>query len=605
MKNRSIVFKLFLLTSTLFTIIFLLFFLGQSLFLEKFYINKKVKTVQTAFEKFVDNYEKSDQGFEETRKLKQEFHDKTNAEIQFLDSNGIIKSEYSFSIDVINPNNNKTYSIPLNNLLTPEEYNKFANLGLKKDGIIYVDGLLQPNNIITPQELITNNTRWENEQFNSDFQSISGNPSKNKLKNRYDNTGSPIHFTGVISKLQLPSKAEVRLAKDFETLQAVQYFARTIRQGTSNSNQLNTYILDSGENIKNSVFVKPIMENGEIKEYAFVIASLQPVNEAMLVLKDYYVYALIIVFLVIILLSFYYSKIIVKPLIKINRVTKKMANFDFSEKLPVTADDEIGGLSSSINTLSVNLKDRIDRLNVANTKLQQDIERERQLEKTRKEFISGVSHELKTPLSVIRSFAEGIQDGVSKDTTYYTNVILEETDNMNRLIVEMLELAKLESGTYKLEMSTFSIGELIQQVYTKLLFSMEEKHLQVDIHADSSLFVKANRSRIEQVVVNLLSNAIRYTPDGEKIHVSVVEMEDTVKIEIENTGNPIPEESLEKIWDRFYRLDASRSRHTGGTGLGLSIVKNILDLHRAEYGVYNTTNSVVFYFNLQKVKEVK
>ncbi|MEK4911834.1 sensor histidine kinase [Bacillus sp. FSL E2-8887] len=603
MKNRSIVFKLFLLTSTLFTIIFLLFFLGQSLFLEKFYINKKVKTVQTAFEKFVDNYEKSDKSFEEIRKLKQEFHDKTNAEMQFLDSNGIIKSENNYYIEVINPNNNKTYSIPLNNLLTPEEYNKFENLGLKKEGMIHVEGFLQ-DNIITPLELTTNYNRWRNENVNSDFQTISGNPSKNRLTNRYKTT-SQISFTGVISKLHIPSKSEVRLANDFETLQAVEYFASTIRQGTSNSNQLNTYILDSGENIKNSVFVKPIMENGKTKEYAFVIASLQPVNEAMLVLKDYYVYALIIVFLVIILLSFYYSKIIVKPLIKINRVTKKMANFDFSEKLPVTADDEIGGLSSGINTLSVNLKDRIDRLNVANTKLQQDIERERQLEKTRKEFISGVSHELKTPLSVIRSFAEGIQDGVSKDTTYYTNVILEETDNMNRLIVEMLELAKLESGTYKLEMSTFSIGELIQQVYTKLLFSMEEKHLQVDIHADSSLFVKANRSRIEQVVVNLLSNAIRYTPDGKKIHVSIIETEDTVKIKIENTGNPIPEESLEKIWDRFYRLDASRSRHTGGTGLGLSIVKNILDLHHAEYGVYNTTNSVVFYFNLQKVKEVK
>ncbi|MDM5426915.1 ATP-binding protein [Bacillus mycoides] len=603
MKNRSIVFKLFLLTSTLFTIIFLLFFLGQSLFLEKFYINKKIKTVQTAFEKFVDNYEKSDKSFEEIRKLKQEFHDKTNAEMQFLDSNGIIKSENNYYIEVINPNNNKTYSIPLNNLLTPEEYNKFENLGLKKEGMIHVEGFLQ-DNIITPLELTTNYNRWRNENVNSDFQSINGNPSKNRLTNRYK-TATQIDFTGIVSKLQLPSKAEVRLANDFETLQAVQYFAEIIRNGTANSQQLNTYILDGGENIKNSIFVKPIMENGKIKDYAFVIASLQPVNEAMLVLKDYYVYALIIVFLVIILLSFYYSKIIVKPLIKINRVTKKMANFDFSEKLPVTADDEIGGLSSGINTLSVNLKDRIDRLNVANTKLQQDIERERQLEKTRKEFISGVSHELKTPLSVIRSFAEGIQDGVSKDTTYYTNVILEETDNMNRLIVEMLELAKLESGTYKLEMSTFSIGELIQQVYTKLLFSMEEKHLQVDIHADSSLFVKANRSRIEQVVVNLLSNAIRYTPDGEKIHVSVIETEDTVKIKIENTGNPIPEESLEKIWDRFYRLDASRSRHTGGTGLGLSIVKNILDLHHAEYGVYNTTNSVVFYFNLQKVKEVK
>ncbi|MEC3458408.1 HAMP domain-containing sensor histidine kinase [Bacillus thuringiensis] len=604
MKNRSIVFKLFLLTSTLFTIIFLLFFLGQSLFLEKFYINKKVKTVQTAFEKFVDNYDKSDKSYEKVRKLKQEFHDKTNADMQFLDSNGIIKSDNNYYIDVFNPNNNKQYSIPLNNLLTPEGYNKFENLGLKKDVIINVDGVVQENNIITPQKLGTNYNQWQNEHFYSDFQSINGNPSKNRLASRYKST-TRIVFTGVITKLQLPSKAEVRLANDIETLQAVQYFADIIRDGTSNSNQLNTFILDGGENIKNSIFVKPIIENGKITEYAFAIASLQPVNEAMLVLKDYYVYALIIVFLVIILLSFYYSKIIVKPLIKMNRVTKKMANFDFSEKLPVTADDEIGGLSGSIDTLSVNLKDRIDRLNVANTKLQQDIERERQLEKTRKEFISGVSHELKTPLSVIRSFAEGIKDGVSKDTSYYTDVILEETENMNRLIVEMLELAKLESGTYKLDMTTFSIGELTQQVYTKLLFSMEEKHLQVNVDADPSILVKANRSRIEQVVVNLLSNAIRYTPDGEKIQVSIIEAEDTVKIEIENTGNPIPEESLEKIWDRFYRLDASRSRHTGGTGLGLSIVKNILDLHHAEYGVYNTTNSVVFYFNLQKVKEVK
>lgn len=604
MKNRSIVFKLFLLTSTLFTIIFLLFFLGQSLFLEKFYINKKVKTVQTAFEKFVDNYEKSGKSYEEIRKLKQEFHDKTNAEMQFLDSNGIIKSDTNYYIDVIGPNDT-TYSIPLNNILTPEEYNKFENLGLKKDGIISVLGFLH-GNIITPMALKTNYNQWSNGNITSDMQLIGENPSKNKLTNRYKQQGfTTVDFEGVISKLQLPSKAEVRLANDFETLQAVQSFANTIRQGIFNSNQLIIYPIDAGENLKNRIFVKPIIENGKITEYAFAIVSLQPVNEAMLVLKDYYVYALIIVFLVIILLSFYYSKIIVKPLIKINRVTKKMANFDFSEKLPVTADDEIGGLSGSINTLSVNLKDRIDRLNVANTKLQQDIERERQLEKTRKEFISGVSHELKTPLSVIRSFAEGIQDGVSKDTTYYTDVILEETENMNRLIVEMLELAKLESGTYKLEMTTFSIGELIQQVHTKLLFSMEEKQLQVDVDADTSIFVKANRSRIEQVVVNLLSNAIRYTPDGERIKVSVIKTEDTVKVEIENTGNPIPEESLEKIWDRFYRLDASRSRHTGGTGLGLSIVKNILDLHHAKYGVYNTNNSVVFYFNLPNVKEVK
>lgn len=160
--------------------------------------------------------------------------------------------------------------------------------------MINVVGLVR-GKTITPLELTTSYNRWQNERINSDFSSINGNPSKNRLTSRYK-TVTQIEFTGIVSKLQLPSKAEVRLANDIETLQAVQYFAELIRNGTANSQQLNTYIIDGGENIKNSIFVKPIMENGKITEYAFAIASLQPVNEAMLVLKDYYVYALIIVF---------------------------------------------------------------------------------------------------------------------------------------------------------------------------------------------------------------------------------------------------------------------------------------------------------------------
>ncbi|PFK46489.1 two-component sensor histidine kinase [Bacillus cereus] len=604
MKKRSIVFKLFLLTSTLFTATFLLFFVGQSLFLETFYINKKVDTVQTAFEKFLSSYEKSDRTFEEIRKLKQDFHEKTNAEVVLLDPNGIIKDENNYYIEIVDKSN-KSYSIPLNNILTIDEYTKFMNLQLKNNDIISIDGILKKD-VIIPVTITTPYNTWKNDNIMSDFKLFNIDWT-NAKKNKYarDTILVAHTFDGIVSKIHLPSKNDLRLANNLETLQGIQRWELSVLLGKTNSSELTTFTIGEEENGKSQIFVKPIIENGKIKEFAFAMTSLQPVNEAMLVLKDYYVYALIIVFLVIILLSFYYSKIIVKPLIKMNRVTKKMANFDFTEKLPVSADDEIGGLSSSINTLSVNLKDRIDRLNVANTKLQQDIERERQLEKTRKEFISGVSHELKTPLSVIRSFAEGIKDGVSKDNTYYTDVILEETENMNRLIVEMLELAKLESGTYKLEMNTFSLGELVQQVYTKLLFSMEEKQLQVEIDANPSIYVEANRNRIEQVVVNLLSNAIRYTPEGKEIFIRVIENEEKVKVEIENTGNPIPDESLQKIWDRFYRLDASRSRHTGGTGLGLSIVKNILDLHHAEYGVYNTNDSVVFYFDLQKVKEVK
>ncbi|CAI8835944.1 MULTISPECIES: sensor histidine kinase [Bacillus] len=604
MKKRSIVFKLFLLTSTLFTVTFLLFFIGQSLFLETFYINKKVQTVQTAFEKFLSSYEKSGRTFEEIRKLKQEFHEKTNADVVLLDPNGIIKDENNYYIEIVDKSN-KSYSIPLNNILTIDEYTKFMNLQLKSDDFIQIEGILKKD-VIIPVTITTRYNTWQNDNIMSDFKLFNIDWT-NAKKNRYakDTRLGDHTFQGIVSKIHLPSKNDLRLANNLETLRGIQHWELSVMLGKTNSNELTTFTIGEEENGKSQIFVKPVIEKGEIKEFAFTMTSLQPVNEAMLVLKDYYVYALIVVFLVIILLSFYYSKIIVKPLIKMNRVTKKMANFDFTEKLPVSVDDEIGGLSSSINTLSVNLKDRIDRLNVANTKLQQDIERERQLEKTRKEFISGVSHELKTPLSVIRSFAEGIKDGVSKDNTYYTDVILEETENMNRLIVEMLELAKLESGTYKLEMNTFSLGELVQQVYTKLLFSVEEKQLQVEIDANPSIYVEANRNRIEQVVVNLLSNAIRYTPDGKEIRIRVIENEEKVKVEIENTGNPIPEESLQKIWDRFYRLDASRSRHTGGTGLGLSIVKNILELHHAKYGVYNTNDSVVFYFDLQKIKDVK
>lgn len=598
-------FKLFLLTSALFTATFLLFFLGQSLFLEKFYIKKKIHTVQTSFEKFVSKYEKSDQSVEELSKLKQEFYEKTNAELVLLDRNGIIQDDKNYHIELVDKSN-KTFFIPLNNIFTNDEYSSFIKLGLNLNDPIRVQGILKQDMIIPITITTADNRIWQNDNIISDLKQfgIQLQDVKKTLYTKDFGVGVST-FDGTISKLHIPSSSDIRLANKDTLIQGIQHWELSVALGKTDTNEMTTYTMGGENEVKYQIFVKPVVKNGEIKEFAFAMTSLQPVDEAMLVLKDYYVYALIIVFIVIILLSFYYSKIIAKPLIKMNRVTKKMANFDFSEKLPISTDDEIGSLSGSINSLSVNLKDRIDKLHVANTKLQQDIEKERQLEKTRKEFISGVSHELKTPLSVIRSFAEGIKDGVSKDTTYYTDVILEETDNMNRLIVEMLELAKLESGTYKLEIEAFSIGELIQQVYTKLLFSIEEKNLHVELALDPTIYVQANRNRIEQVVVNLLSNAIRYTPNGKQAKLSIIEYEETVKVGIENNGTPIPEESLDKIWDRFYRLDASRSRHTGGTGLGLSIVKNILELHHADYGVYNKENGVAFYFELQKAKEVK
>lgn len=597
MTRKSIVFKLFLLTFGFFTLTFVLFFVGQSLFLEKFYINKKVSGVKKAFETFVDDYSKSDQNFDTVKKLKQKFYDTTNAQLILLDQNGVIQDVHDYYIDVHDESNNTEYHIALNNILTGQEYSNFMKLALQNNESISVQGIRKKDTII-PISIISPHGTWTNGNIVSDLKSFG--ISSNDVNSDPSSRNLLIQIKGTVTKMSLPSKADLQVANNIDTLiQGVQRWEISAILGEIDRNTLTTYSF-SDEKGKNQMFVKPIVQNNTITEFAFAMTSFQPVNEAMIVLKDYYVYAMIIVFLVIILLSFYYSKIIAKPLIRVNRVTKRMANFDFSETLPVTSNDEIGSLSKSINTMSVTLKDRIEQLHVANEKLQEDVEKERMLERTRKDFISGVSHELKTPLSVIRSFAEGIKDGVSNNTDYYTDVILEEVDKMNTLIVDMLELAKLESGTYKLEVQTFSIDSLIRQVNTKLLFSMEEKNLFVTVNAEKDLVVEANRNRIEQVIINLLSNAIRYTPVGKTITISALDQGDRVYVSIKNDGEPIPEENLNKIWNRFYRLDASRSRNTGGTGLGLSIVKNILELHHAPYGVRNEEDGVLFYFSLKK-----
>ncbi|MBO9128310.1 HAMP domain-containing sensor histidine kinase [Bacillus sp. 165] len=598
MKRKSIVLKLFLLTSCLFTLVFLLFFAGQSLFLEKFYIKKKTDNVMHAFETFVEDYEKSDHSLTTIQKLRRKFFTKTNAQLGFLDQNGTIKNVNNYYIDVQDKKTNKIYTVPLNNLLSPGEFTAFMKLSIRENDRILIDGIPKQE-IVIPLEITSNFGNWKNENVISDISFFNDKAKKYVQKNPYS-----VLIDGTVVKKKLPTWEEVNTASDTDTLlQAIQYWVLSVSVGEADPTALTTFKYGSKGGGTNQMFVQPIIKDGEITEFAFAMTSLQPVNEAILVLKDYYVYAFFIVFGVIILLSFYYSKMIAKPLIKINEVTKKIAAFDFSQKLPVVANDEIGSLSNSINTLSTNLKDQINQLQIANQQLIQDVERERQLERTRKEFISGVSHELKTPLSVIHSFAEGIKDGVSTNIDYYTDVILEEADKMNSLIIEMLELAKLESGTYKLSKETFCIDELIRQVMAKLAFSIEEKQLTVLIQTDEKMLVHANKNRIEQVIVNLLSNAIRYTPKQESITVSVHDYGSQIMVSIYNKGTAIPEESLDKIWERFYRTDSSRSRVTGGTGLGLSIVKNILDLHNVKYGVQNRNDGVQFYFYLHKAKK--
>lgn len=260
----------------------------------------------------------------------------------------------------------------------------------------------------------------------------------------------------------------------------------------------------------------------------------------------------------------------------------------------MTTEDEIGNLSASINELSDLLHSHIVRL-------EQDIEREKRLEQTRKQFIAGVSHELKTPLSVIENCLYIIKDKPeSAKREYYFNAMEDEVKNMNLLITDMLELAKYESSTYKMEVVPFRIDTVIERVCNKMLPEMQTKKLH--LHTElKPVEVIANPMRIEQVVVNFLANAIRYTPEGKDVFIRIVEEQNDATVCIENKGTQIPDDQIDKIWDRFYRIEHSRHRATGGTGLGLAISKQILELHKSKYGAKNTEDGVLFYFSLKKV----
>ena len=245
---------------------------------------------------------------------------------------------------------------------------------------------------------------------------------------------------------------------------------------------------------------------------------------------------------------------------------------------------------------STELKGEIDRL-------QEDIEKERQLDRVRKEFMAAVSHELKSPLALVQGYAEAVRDGVKPEKqTYYMDVIIDEVQDMGDLITNMLDLTQLENGYVKLNWQVFHLELLVDRLVERYRPLWEEKGLQVEIKAGSEdLEVAGDEMQIEHAAANLFLNAIQHTPEGGDICVQLAAGEgDEVVFAIENEGGPINEDDLKKIWLPFYRQEKSRSKEFGGTGLGLTIARTIFNLHHSRFGAENISRGVRFYFSLKK-----
>jgi two-component system sensor histidine kinase VanS len=305
--------------------------------------------------------------------------------------------------------------------------------------------------------------------------------------------------------------------------------------------------------------------------------------------------------------AFFFAKRFTLPILELNRIAQSMSQLDFSQKCIINRGDEIGELGKNINHLSYQLDTAISELNQKNQQLMADVEKERKLDKMRKNFVSSVSHELKTPLSLILGYAEGLRENVARDEeskTYYCSVIIDEAEKMDKLVKDLLNLSQIESGFFQLNRTNFDLSLLLHDIVLKYSTILTEKELFLEMDQVHPLFVNGDELRIEQVLLNLFTNAIDHAEFMKTIKIWAKSTGNTIRVFIYNSGRPIPEESLEKIWTSFYKVDKARTREYGGYGLGLSIVRAIQELHGNDYGVNNTQDGVVFWFDVTKAKKI-
>lgn len=327
--------------------------------------------------------------------------------------------------------------------------------------------------------------------------------------------------------------------------------------------------------------------------------SLQVLGEMLSVFTSYYIFIFMVLAILVLFFAIWLTEHITKPLLHMKRVTANIANINFSEKCQVTSDDELKELATNINMMSDNLNKTLTQLKDANERLQDDIAREREFEQMRSNFFATISHELKTPLTIIKGIATRVKSKPmsQEDVKGQLESIIEEVDRMTMMVQDTLNYMKMENPEDVLEYSSFNLKMLIEHLNKKVEHLMGEKSLHIHLDLDD-VYVEADSEQIMTAVTNLYSNAIRYTPDGDHIYVTLKRQGNKVKLEIENTGIFIPEAEIDRIWEPFYRLEKSRNRDSGGTGLGLLITSKILQMHHSEYGVMNTDRGVKFYFDL-------
>ena len=293
---------------------------------------------------------------------------------------------------------------------------------------------------------------------------------------------------------------------------------------------------------------------------------------------------------------------ITRPISELTVLSQRMAKLDFEARYTTRAGNEIDVLGRNFNRMSARLEQTISELKTANMELQKDIAEKTKINEMRKEFLDNVSHELKTPIALIQGYAEGLKDQISEDPEsmeFYCEVIMDEANKMNTLVQSLLNLSHIESGRDAPVMERFDLTELIRGVLENMKLMISQAGAQVFFTQTESLYVWADEFKTGQVVTNYVSNAVHHVGGEMRIEITLAKEDGRIRTTVFNTGTPIPEEELPKLWTKFYKVDKAHTREYGGSGIGLSIVKAILEGMHQEYGVANREDGVEFWFTLE------
>lgn len=568
--KKSLSLKLFAAIALSFVIMISCILLSIYIYFSSFYEKQKVQSMVDSINAFEESYQQNDWNEEGLYRQIGLFSSANNAVLAVsLEEGEHAEGEANVVLITTVDQENAYYDF----FVSAEVYQK---LGLKIGDEITLKGTVKEGGIIVPTSI--NNIAIESAENESDEHGEAGD----------DNEESTV-YEGEVTIADIKTNLSLPSLEEEETQYKVLYSSN--RDGV-------TYTASEMPHtgVKQVDFVKEITNMSGAKAKLRANVSLQPIEETLAFVKSFFPYFFIFSLLLALVISLIYSKGVSKPILKIANTADNMANMDFSKKLNTSRQDELGKLSTSLNTLSANLENALGELTVANEKLQEDFDREIKQEQARKEFIANASHELKTPLGIIKSYADGIKDGINEEERgEYIDVISDEISKMDRLILEMIRISKYDSMDMEINRQNTDLSILVNDIVQTFEHHMAQRRLLLDITGDFGIWY-VDKEKIHTAITNLFGNAVKYADSCSKIIVNGSIVDQKNRIEIYNRCQPFNKEQLEKVWDRFYRIDTSHSNEIEGTGLGLSIVKSIFEAHKIAYGVDNTENGVVFWF---------